>query len=216
MLKRLFDFFFSGLGLLVLSPLFLLLGLLIGISSKGGVFYRQQRVGQYGQLFNILKFRTMYTGSDSKGLLTIGNRDPRVTAVGYFLRKSKLDELPQLINVFKGDMSLVGPRPEVPKYVALYSEAQKKVLGVRPGITDYASIKFRNENELLDATAHPEEKYIQEIMPEKLRLNLAYIKSQSLWEDFKIIFLTLKKIISKKPALQEGGFPSDEGYTNTE
>ena len=146
MLKRSFDILSSGLGLLLISPILLIVSLAITLSSKGGVFYKQSRVGLNGVNFNILKFRTMFTGSDKKGLLTVGDRDPRVTPIGYYLRKYKLDELPQLINVLIGDMSLVGPRPEVSKYVNLYSKEDRVVLSIKPGITDYASIFFRNEN----------------------------------------------------------------------
>ena len=196
MIKRLFDFFFAGMGLLVLSPILLLVAIIIAISSKGGVFYRQTRIGQYGKPFKIFKFRPMYTDADKKGLLTVGGRDPRVTPLGYYLRKSKIDEFPQLINVVKGEMSLVGPRPEVAKYVDLYLEEDKKVLLVRPGITDYASIKFRNENELLAKSANPEKTYVDEIMPAKLALNKKYIKEMSFFNDIRIILGTLKEILS--------------------
>jgi len=195
MLKRIFDVLFSGIGLLLLFPLFLCIMVAIAVSSKGGVFYKQKRIGLNGKPFGILKFRTMYVGSDKKGLLTVGKKDSRVTPIGYYLRKNKLDELPQLINVFIGDMSLVGPRPEVAKYVDLYSTEDKKVLLVRPGITDYASIQFRDENELLAKSKNPEKTYIEEIMPLKLALNKKYITEKNFFNDIKIIFGTLKVIL---------------------
>lgn len=197
MLKRSFDILSSGLGLLLISPILLIVSLAITLSSKGGVFYKQSRVGLNGVNFNILKFRTMFTGSDKKGLLTVGDRDPRVTHIGYYLRKYKLDELPQLINVLIGDMSLVGPRPEVSKYVNLYSKEDRVVLSIKPGITDYASIYFRNENEILNSSSNPEKKYIEEVMPLKLELNKKYIKEKGLLTDLKIIFMTLKSIFHK-------------------
>lgn len=195
MAKRVFDLFFSLLGLLILLPIFLAVSLWIVLDSKGGVFYRQKRVGLNGKDFLLFKFRTMGIGSDRKGLITVGSKDPRVTKAGYYLRKYKLDELPQLLNVFFGDMSLVGPRPEVRKYVELYDESQKKVLQVKPGITDYASIEFANENELLAKVQDPDKTYTEEIMPAKLRLNMRYINESSLGTDFKIIFLTIRKIL---------------------
>ncbi len=197
MLKRSFDILSSGLGLLLISPILLIVSLAITLSSKGGVFYKQSRVGLNGVNFNILKFRTMFTGSDKKGLLTVGDRDPRVTPIGYYLRKYKLDELPQLINVLIGDMSLVGPRPEVSKYVNLYSKEDRVVLSIKPGITDYASIYFRNENEILNSSSNPEKKYIEEVMPLKLELNKKYIEEKGLLTDLKIIFMTLKSIFHK-------------------
>tara|TARA_R110000851_G_scaffold209363_1_gene361745 strand:- start:13374 stop:13985 length:612 start_codon:yes stop_codon:yes gene_type:complete len=197
MLKRSFDILSSGLGLLLISPILLIVSLAITLSSKGGVFYKQSRVGLNGVHFNILKFRTMFTGSDKKGLLTVGDRDPRVTPIGYYLRKYKLDELPQLINVLIGDMSLVGPRPEVSKYVNLYSKEDRVVLSIKPGITDYASIYFRNENEILNSSSNPEKKYIEEVMPLKLELNKKYIEEKGLLTDLKIIFMTLKSIFHK-------------------
>ena len=197
MLKRSFDILSSGLGLLLISPILLIVALAITLSSKGGVFYKQSRVGLNGVNFNILKFRTMFTGSDKKGLLTVGDRDPRVTPIGYYLRKYKLDELPQLINVLIGDMSLVGPRPEVSKYVNLYSKEDRVVLSIKPGITDYASIYFRNENEILNSSSNPEKKYIEEVMPMKLELNKKYIEEKGLLTDLKIIFMTLKSIFHK-------------------
>lgn len=164
--------------------------------SKGPVIYKQTRVGKNGKDFAVLKFRSMKQDSDSKGLLTVGGKDPRITNTGYFIRKYKLDELPQLINVIKGDMSFVGPRPEVRKYVLLYNEIQKKVLNVKPGITDVASIKYRNENELLEGSDDPESFYIKEIMPVKLKMNLEYINDRSFFKDIKVIFNTLKTVFT--------------------
>ncbi len=196
MAKRSFDIFFSLLGLILLLPLFILLSLIILIDSKGGVFYKQMRVGKNGFDFKLYKFRSMRIGSDTKGLLTVGGRDSRITESGYFIRKYKLDELPQLINVLIGDMSLVGPRPEVRKYVDLYNSEQLKVLSVKPGITDYASIQYSNENEILAKSSNPEKTYIEEIMPDKLNLNLHYINDISVIRDLKIILKTIKKILS--------------------
>ncbi|MBR4582764.1 MAG: sugar transferase [Bacteroidales bacterium] len=193
-MKRVFDIFCSFFGLLVLSPLLLIVALLVVTTSRGGVFYRQVRVGKDFRNFKILKFRSMRPDSDKKGLLTVGSKDNRVTKVGYFIRKYKIDELPQLINVFVGDMSFVGPRPEVPKYVEMYNEEQRKVLSVRPGITDYASIEYRNENDILAKSDNPEQTYIDEVMPAKLKLNLRYISEMSLKTDLKIIFGTIFKI----------------------
>lgn len=195
MLKRIFDIFFSFIGLAILLPFFIIIGLLLVIDSPGGVFYKQARVGKNNIDFYLFKFRSMRTGADKKGLLTVGGRDSRITRMGYFIRKYKIDELPQLLNVFLGDMSLVGPRPEVPKYVDLYNEKQKQVLSVKPGITDYASIEYSNENELLGKVENPEQVYIDEIMPAKLKLNLKYIEEQGISTDLKIIFKTIGKII---------------------
>lgn len=195
-MKRLMDIFFSLIGLILLFPLFLIIGLIIVLDSKGGVFYKQTRVGKDGKDFKLFKFRSMAVGSDKKGLLTVGGNDSRITKPGYFIRKYKIDELPQLINVFIGDMSLVGPRPEVRKYVDLYNEEQQKVLSVQPGITDFASIEFINENEVLGNSENPEKTYIEEVMPFKLKLNLKYIEEKSVVTDIKIIFKTIAKIIS--------------------
>lgn len=182
-MKRLFDIVASGLGLLVLSPLFLILAIWIKLDSNGPVFYRQVRVGKDNKDFRIFKFRSMRVGSDKGSLVTIGGRDPRITRSGYIIRKLKLDELPQLINVFIGDMSLVGPRPEVRHYVNYWTSEQMHVLDVRPGITDPASIKFRNENELMEQAEDPEDYYINVIMQEKLKLYLNYVKHHSFWGD---------------------------------
>ncbi len=195
-MTRLLDIIFSILGLIILSPLFLVMALWVKLDSPGPILYRQIRVGRYGKDFKLLKFRSMHVDADKKGLLTVGGRDPRITKSGYFLRKYKFDELPQLINVLRGEMSAVGPRPEVRKYVDLYSDEQKKVLNVRPGVTDMASIKFRNENEILEAQPEPEKYYIEHIMPEKINLNMEYINAPTLYNYFRIIFLTIKKVFS--------------------
>ena len=192
---RFFDFVLSLVGLVILAPIFIVLAVWIKIDSVGPVFYKQIRVGQNGRDFGLFKFRSMVVDADKKGLITVGGRDPRITRSGYFIRKYKLDELPQLINVLVGDMSLVGPRPEVKKYVELYTDEQQKVLSVKPGITDYASIEYMDENEILGKSTDPEKTYIEEIMPEKIKYNMKYIKNRSLIEYFKIIFLTVLKII---------------------
>ena len=191
---RFFDIIFSAVGLLLLSPFFLIIYLLIRCESKGGGFYCQQRVGKDGRMFGLYKFRSMRTGSDKKGLITVGGHDSRITRMGYFIRKYKIDELPQLWNVLKGDMSLVGPRPEVKKYVDLYTEEQRRVLSVRPGITDYASIEYVDENEILGKADNPDRVYVEEIMPAKIKLNMRYIENRSLKEYFKIIGLTFINI----------------------
>ena len=196
-MKRIFDVTASGLGLLLLSPLFLIMAIWIKADSPGPVFYRQTRVGRGNRDFRLLKFRSMKVGSDKKGLITVGGHDPRVTRSGYYIRKYKLDELPQLINVFKGDMSLVGPRPEVRKYVDLYTPEQLHVLDVRPGITDLASIRYRNENELLEQAGDPEQYYREVVMQDKLRINSEYMADRSFFKDIKIIFLTFKAIVEK-------------------
>lgn len=194
-MTRLCDIVFSFFGLLFLSPLFLIVALWIVIDDPGPVFYRQQRVGRHNRDFGLLKFRSMRVGADKMSLITIGDRDPRVTRAGYYIRKFKLDELPQLWNVLIGDMSLVGPRPEVRRYVDLYTEEQCKVLSVRPGITDYASIEYIDENTLLAQAEDPDKTYIEEIMPAKIELNMRYINNPTLGQYFKIIFLTIAKII---------------------
>ncbi len=190
-MKRLFDITASFFGILILSPLLIFIGLWVGLSSKGGVFYKQIRVGKNNKDFKLYKFRSMRVNSDKQGLLTVGSKDSRITKAGYFIRKYKIDELPQLINVLKGDMSFVGPRPEVRRYVDLYSEEQMKVLSVRPGITDPASIKYRNENDLLSSESNPEQYYIQHIMPDKLKINIDYINTRTFVKDIKIIFQTI-------------------------
>ncbi|MBP3573497.1 MAG: sugar transferase [Prevotella sp.] len=196
-MKRLFDIFASGLGLLFLSPLFLVLAIWIKLDSPGPVFYRQVRVGRGNKDFRIFKFRSMRVGADKQGLITVGGHDPRITRSGYFIRKYKLDEFPQLINVFIGDMSLVGPRPEVRKYVDMYTPEQMHVLDVRPGVTSLASIRYRNENELLDKAEDPDQFYIDVVMQDKLAIDLEYVKNASFWYDIKLIFQTFWEIVSK-------------------
>ena len=195
MAKRIFDCLFSSIGLIIISPIFMLLSLLIALDSQGGIFYKQVRIGKNMRPFKLFKFRTMYANSDKKGLLTVGDKDNRITRVGYYLRKYKLDELPQLINVLIGEMSFVGPRPEVEKYVKLYNNEQQKVLSVKPGITDWASIRYVNESELLAQSCDPEKTYINEIMPAKLAINLEYVKQNTLLIDIKIILHTFKAIL---------------------
>ena len=195
MIKRLFDIVASGCGLLALSPMLLIVALWVKLDSKGPIFYRQVRVGKHNKDFRIFKFRSMRVGADKGSLVTIGGRDPRVTRSGYFIRKYKLDELPQLINVFVGDMSLVGPRPEVRHYVDYWTPQQMRVLDGRPGVTERASIKFRNENELMEQADDPEDYYIHIIMQEKIRLYLEYVDNASFWYDIKLIFQTFKAIV---------------------
>lgn len=197
MLKRVFDILVSGVGLLFLSPLFLFVAIWIKLDSEGPVFFRQIRVGRYHKDFKIYKFRSMKIGSDKGSQITIGGHDSRVTRSGYFIRKTKIDELPQLINVFIGDMSLVGPRPEVPHYVKFWTIDQLRVLELRPGITDPASIKFRNENELLGSVDNPEKYYVEVLMQEKLKLYLNYVDNASFWYDIKLILETFKVIIKE-------------------
>jgi lipopolysaccharide/colanic/teichoic acid biosynthesis glycosyltransferase len=196
-MKRLIDIVLSGVGLLILSPLLLMIACLIKLESKGGIFFKQLRVGKNQQNFYLVKFRTMHLNAEQFGQLTVGMRDPRITRVGYFLRRYKLDELPQLLNVFVGEMSMVGPRPEVPKYVNIYTQEQLKVLSVKPGITDWASLHYFNENELLASSATPEETYIQEIMPQKLALNLRYVETNNWLTDLVIIVQTVLRIFKK-------------------
>ncbi len=193
-MKRFIDILFSSLGLIFLFPFFLIVFVLIKVSSKGPAFYIQQRVGQHGVEFGVFKFRTMYVDADKKGLLTVGGRDPRITRIGYFLRKYKFDELPQLINVLIGNMSLVGPRPEVKKYVDLYTHDQRQVLNVKPGITDFASLEYFEENELLGKSSNPEQTYVSEVMPKKLQLNLKYIQQSGTGTDLKLILRTVARI----------------------
>ena len=197
-MKRLFDIVASGLGLIVLSPLFLILAIWIKLDSKGPVFYRQVRVGYKNKDFRIFKFRSMRVGADKGSLVTIGGHDPRVTRSGYFIRKFKFDELPQLINVFLGDMSLVGPRPEVRHYVDYWTPEQMHVLDVHPGITDPASIKFRNENELMEKAEDPEKYYIEVIMQEKIKLYLEYVEKHSFFYDLGLIFKTFWVIVKER------------------
>lgn len=195
MAKRIFDILFSFLGLLLFSPILLIIAILIKIESKGSIFYLQTRVGKHNNDFKIFKFRTMKVGSDKKGLLTLGDHDNRVTKVGFYLRKYKLDELPQLINVFLGSMSFVGPRPEVRKYVNHYANEDMVVFNIKPGITDFASITFRNEAELLKSAKDPEAYYIKILLPQKINLHKKYIAEKSLFTDIKIILKTFLAIL---------------------
>lgn len=198
MLKRLFDISFSLFGLILLSPFLLIAALFIKKEDSGSVFYRGERVGLYGKLFNIYKFRTMVPNADKIGPSSTAGDDPRLTRIGKVLKKYKLDELPQLINVLKGEMSLVGPRPQVPWAVDQYSSDEKVVLEVRPGITDYASIKFRNEGEILAGSDDPDRAYMEIIHPEKMRLAIEYVKNRTLFIDIKIVFLTIVKLFTKQ------------------
>jgi len=195
---RLLDVIFSVIALVILFPLMMLIYVFIIIESNGGGFYNQRRVGMNGAIFHLHKFRTMYTGSDRAGLITVGKRDARITRTGNFLRKTKLDELPQLINILKGEMSVVGPRPEVEKYVQLYDVEQRKILNVRPGLADITSIKFANEAEILGEQTDPEDYYIRVLMPQKLEMSLDYAKNPSLKKYFEVIWLTLKLIINAR------------------
>jgi lipopolysaccharide/colanic/teichoic acid biosynthesis glycosyltransferase len=195
--KRCFDMVFSFIGLILLTPLLLLISFIIIIDSKGPIFFIQGRVGKNNQDFNIYKFRTMHIQSESKGLLTLGNHDSRITQVGYFLRRYKIDEFPQLLNILKGDMSFVGPRPELRYYVNFYSEDDLRIFEVRPGITGLASLKYRNEVELLKAAENPEEFFIKTIIPDKLKYNKEYIKRRNFFFDLKLIFITIIKVVTK-------------------
>jgi lipopolysaccharide/colanic/teichoic acid biosynthesis glycosyltransferase len=194
---RLLDVFFSVIGILLLSPLLLIIGILIKLTSKGTFLYKQERVGYFNSNFEVLKFRTMKVNSDKLGLLTVGGRDPRITKIGFYLRKYKLDELPQLFNVLSGKMCLVGPRPEVRKYVNLYTLEQQKILTIKPGITDWASIIYREENSILEKSNDPEADYINIIIPDKIKYNLIFIEKYNSIEYLKIIFVTIWKIIKK-------------------
>lgn len=194
-MKRLFDLVVSTIILLIFLPFGILISLLIAIESRGGVFYRQERIGRNGTPFYLWKFRTMRKNADKLGKLTVGMRDPRITRVGLFIRKVKLDEFPQFMNVLSGDMSIVGPRPEVREYVDLYTEEQRKVLSVKPGITDYASLEYFEENELLGKSENPRQTYIDEIMPAKIELNKKYLANPTIGHDLKIMWMTFRKMI---------------------
>ena len=194
-MKRLFDLLVSLCVILLFLPFGILISIAIVCESRGGVFYRQERVGKHGIPFRLWKFRTMRVNADKLGKLTVGMRDPRITRVGYFIRKSKLDEFPQFLNVFVGEMSVVGPRPEVQEYVDLYTPDQREVLSVKPGITDYASLEYFKENELLGNSENPRETYIREIMPAKIALNKKYIANPTLGQDIKIMWLTFLKMV---------------------
>lgn len=194
-MKRLFDILVSLLILTIFLPFGIIIGVWILFESKGGIFYRQERIGKNGKPFRIYKFRSMRLDSDKLGKITVGMRDPRITRSGYFVRRYKLDEFPQFLNVLKGEMSIVGPRPEVKEFVDLYNDEQRKVLDVKPGITDYASIEYSNENELLGKSSDPHLTYIEEIMPAKLELNKKYLQNPTISNDLKIMWLTFKSMI---------------------
>jgi lipopolysaccharide/colanic/teichoic acid biosynthesis glycosyltransferase len=196
-MKRSLDLLLAGLALVLLLPLLLLLALLVGAGSPGGIFFRQTRVGRGGRTFQLLKFRSMRPGSEAAGQITVGERDPRITGMGHFLRRTKLDELPQLINILMGDMSLVGPRPEVPRYVALYTAEQRQVLSVRPGLTSLASIAYINEAAVLGSSDDPERTYIEEVMPAKLALDLQYVHTQNMLLDLRIIAATVLRLLRR-------------------
>jgi lipopolysaccharide/colanic/teichoic acid biosynthesis glycosyltransferase len=202
MIKRIFDIVVSFSALVILSPILIVLAIAVAIGSPGGALFRQVRVGKGGKNFQLLKFRSMRPGSELKGQITVGDRDPRITNAGHFLRRTKLDELPQLINILKGDMSFVGPRPEVPKYVAMYSAQQRRVLEVRPGLTSLASIEYINENEILGRSSDPENTYVKEVMPAKLALDLKYVQERSYFLDMKIICRTLGSIMDRHQHLR--------------
>lgn len=197
MLKRLFDILFSLTILLIFLPVGIIISICILVESRGGIFYRQTRVGRFGKDFRIFKFRTMKPNADQLGKLTVGMRDPRITRVGFFIRKYKLDEFPQFLNVIYGEMSIVGPRPEVREYVDLYTTEQQKILTVKPGITDYASIEYFDENKILGNAVDPKETYIHEIMPAKLALNQKYIQNPTISHDLNIMWLTFRKVVGR-------------------
>jgi len=191
MIKRSFDLLFASVGLIILSPMVVCIAIVIKLDSPGPVFFRQERVGQFGRPFRIYKFRTMVTDAERLGAQVTTGDDPRITGLGRFLRKYKIDELPQLINVIIGDMSLVGPRPEVPRYVEAFHEDYKDILTVKPGITDFASLEYKDENELLKSAENPEEQYLKEILPAKIAYYRKYLREQSIATDIKLIFKTL-------------------------
>ena len=194
-MKRIFDILVSVIVLLIFLPFGIIVSVLIALGSRGGVFYTQERVGRSGKLFGLYKFRTMRKDADKAGRLTVGMRDKRITKVGYFLRKTKLDEFPQFLNVLKGQMSVVGPRPEVQEYVDHYTKAQLDILSVRPGITDYASLEYFNESKLLGESNDPQKTYIEEIMPAKIKLNRKYLERPTVGHDIQIMWKTFLKII---------------------
>ncbi len=197
-MKRLFDIIFSSIVLLLFLPFGVIIALIISFTSRGGVFYTQERIGKGGKTFGLYKFRTMRKNADKAGKLTVGMRDPRITGIGYFLRKYKLDEFPQFINVLIGEMSVVGPRPEVEEYAEMYTQSQRDILKVKPGITDYASLQYYDENRLLGESDNPRETYINEIMPAKIELNRKYIDNPTLVRDLKIVWLTFLKVLGRK------------------
>jgi lipopolysaccharide/colanic/teichoic acid biosynthesis glycosyltransferase len=197
-MKRLFDIIFSSIVLLLFLPFGVIIALIISFTSRGGVFYTQERIGKGGKTFGLYKFRTMQKNADKAGKLTVGMRDPRITGIGYFLRKYKLDEFPQFINVLIGEMSVVGPRPEVEEYTEMYTQSQRDILKVKPGITDYASLQYYDENRLLGESDNPRETYINEIMPAKIELNRKYIDNPTLVRDLKVVWLTFLKVLGRK------------------
>ncbi|MBS1772969.1 MAG: sugar transferase [Bacteroidetes bacterium] len=197
-MTRLADVIFSLLLLIVCSPFFLIIAIWIKLDSRGTIIYKQPRVGRFGKQFSLFKFRSMREGADKSGLLTVSEEDTRITKSGAFIRRYKLDELPQLFNVLAGEMSLVGPRPEVKKYTDMYTDEQKRILNVRPGITDMASVIYYNENSILEKQADPEKYYIEHIMPDKIKLNQVFISNPSLSNYFRILFLTVKVTLFKK------------------
>lgn len=196
-MKRIFDIVCSLIILLLFFPFGLIISLLILLESRGGIFYRQERIGRYGKPFRLFKFRSMRKNADKQGKLTVGMRDSRITRTGYFIRKFKLDEFPQFINVIAGDMSIVGPRPEVKEYVDLYTDEQRLILNVRPGITDLASLEYFEENELLGKASDPQKTYIEEIMPAKIALNKRYLANPTLANDLTIMWKTFVRIIKR-------------------
>lgn len=196
MIKRIFDIIFSFFGLILVSPIILIIGILIRIESRGSIFYRGIRIGRYGKAFKIFKFRTMIENAEKLGPSSTPDDDPRLTKIGKFLKKYQLDELPQLINVLKGEMSLVGPRPQVSWAVELYTPEEKQVLEMRPGMTDYASLWNFHEGEILEGSKNPDKDYMERIHPEKMKLSLEYVKNHSIYIDIKIILKTIKKIFS--------------------
>jgi lipopolysaccharide/colanic/teichoic acid biosynthesis glycosyltransferase len=211
MMKRIFDFFVSMVGLLLLSPLLAVLSILIKLDSAGPVFYRGVRVGRFGKPFRIFKFRTMVMNADKIGGPSSAADDPRITRVGSFLRRYKLDEFPQLLNVLKGEMSLVGPRPEVPQYVALFSREEQAILSVRPGITDWASIWNADEGAVLAGSPDPEKIYLEKIRPEKIRLQLEYVRNHFFWTDIRILIETFKVLFMGHPPVPQTFMqPGDE------
>ena len=201
--KRIFDIFVSGIALLILLPFFLILSLAIVIDSRGGVFYRQERVTQYGKHFRIFKFRSMVTGADKKGMLVTVNNDARVTRVGKFIRKFKIDEISQLIDIFRGTMTFIGTRPEVPKYVNQYKSEYLATLLLPAGVSSMASIMFKDENEMLEKAHNTEETYINEILPIKMKWNLTDLKKYGFWRDIKICFMTVFAVCGKKYETKE-------------
>lgn len=202
MIKRGFDLILSSFLLISLAPFLLLISLIIKLDSKGPVFFTQTRVGKNNKDFTIYKFRTMFLKSDTKGLLTLGNHDARITKIGYYLRLYKIDEFPQLFNILIGDMSFVGPRPELRHYVNYYKKEDYTIFSVRPGITSLASLKYRNEVELLKAAQDPEDYFINTIIPDKIKYNKDYIEKQSFWLDIKLILLTLIKVLKIKASVR--------------